>query len=564
MSETVTAFDTSGVVASLAADERLSAEELVEVLAHCRSITASADYRLLSAASLIHDARCEDYLVEVAAHDSGQKASLDELMADHVDRMVGRDPRAEFGPDGMERAVAEVGAVLTIPASKAREVITAGDVARYRLVFTGHALAVGRIDLAGFLLICARTRLVVDPELVKILDTHIAQALFDRPPVSRARLVAMVDHLVATIDPDALVRRKERAAADRDVTIRPDRFQPGASRVSASLPMIDATTIDTRLSAMADALHSGDPRTRAQRRADALVALAAGLDHLVCGCGCENCTQTTDADTDTDVDVDVDVDIDAQVDPAPVELDAPEPAVDPAPPTDAPEPVDPAAAQPIAPPVGPARPYFHIVVNLTTLLGLDDQPGYLDGRGIIDADTMRALLANAERDVLHRDDPTRTAAAAAAAAATYVPSKKLAALIRASEICCTFPGCSAPAWNIDLDHTTPFDHQNPESGGQTSRDNLKPLCRFHHRTKTFNRAWRDYQGPLGEAFFQSPTGHMFLGNAYTALDIFPALGPPPTPENHPARTTLTTTRHRDRAAHLRAIERYDEANPPPF
>ncbi|MCK5755985.1 MAG: hypothetical protein KAH46_25095, partial [Mycobacterium sp.] len=88
MSETVTAFDTSGVVASLAADERLSADELVEVLAHCRSITASADYRLLSAASLIHDARCEDHLVEVAAHDSGQKASLDELLADHVDRIA--------------------------------------------------------------------------------------------------------------------------------------------------------------------------------------------------------------------------------------------------------------------------------------------------------------------------------------------------------------------------------------------------------------------------------------------------------------------------------------------
>ncbi|MGZ8177443.1 DUF222 domain-containing protein [Williamsia sp. SKLECPSW1] len=546
MSETATTFDTSGVVASLAADERLSAEELVEVLAHCRSITASADYRLLSAASLIHDARCEDYLVEVAAHDSGQRESVDDLLAAGMDHLAGRDPRAEFGPDGMERAVAEVGAVLNIPASKAREVITAGDVARYRLVFTGHALAVGRIDLAGFLLICARTKLVVDPDLIKILDTHIAQALFDRPPVSRARLVAMVDHLVATIDPDALIRRKERAAADRDVTIRPDRFQPGASRVSASLPMIDATTIDTRLSAMADALHSGDPRTRAQRRADALIALAAGADHLVCGC--ETCTVSDQAAADPDMTTGLDVDAE----------------VDPAPPTDAPEPVEPAAAQPIAPPVGAARPYFHIVVNLTTLLGLDDQPGYLDGRGIIDADTMRALLADAERDFLHRDDPTRTAAAAAAATATYVPSKKLAALIRASEICCTFPGCSAPAWNIDLDHTTPFDHTNPERGGRTSRDNLKPLCRFHHRTKTFNRAWRDYQGPLGEAFFQSPTGHMFLGNAYTALDIFPALGPPGQPENHPARTTLAHKRHRDRAAHLRAIERDEEANPPPF
>ncbi|MBE7160183.1 MAG: hypothetical protein INR72_02965 [Williamsia herbipolensis] len=96
------------------------------------------------------------------------------------------------------------------------------------------------------------------------------------------------------------------------------------------------------------------------------------------------------------------------------------------------------------------------------------------------------------------------------------------------------------------------------------RENLKPLCRFHHRIKTCDKGWRDYQSPLGEAFFHSPTGHMFLGNAYTALDIFPALGPPAKPENHPARTTLADKRTRDRAAHRRAVERADDANPPPF
>ncbi len=41
---------------------------------------------------------------------------------------------------------------------------------------------------------------------------------------------------------------------------------------------------------------------------------------------------------------------------------------------------------------------------------------------------------------------------------------------------------------------------------------------------------------------------MFLGNAYTAVDIFPALGPPGEPENHPARTTLATNEGR-RAPH---------------
>ncbi len=60
-------------------------------------------------------------------------------MAAGMDHLAGRDPRAEFGPDGLERATAEVGAVLNVPASKAREIVTAGDTARYRLVFTGQA-----------------------------------------------------------------------------------------------------------------------------------------------------------------------------------------------------------------------------------------------------------------------------------------------------------------------------------------------------------------------------------------------------------------------------------------
>ncbi|MCP2194194.1 hypothetical protein LX14_001884, partial [Williamsia deligens] len=110
-------FDTSGVVASLAADSALPAHELVEILSHCRAITSSADYRMLCAASLIHDERCEDYLVEVAEHESGQRKSLDELLAAGMDHLAGRDPRAEYGPDGLERATAEVGAVLNVPAS---------------------------------------------------------------------------------------------------------------------------------------------------------------------------------------------------------------------------------------------------------------------------------------------------------------------------------------------------------------------------------------------------------------------------------------------------------------
>ena len=114
------------LVSQLAADEGHTAAELIEILAHCRAVHASADYRMLQAASLIHDEREEDHLCEIAGVDSGEASSMADL-ADRTDAArLGCGPRADFGPDGLQRAVAEVGAVLNLPPARAREIITAG------------------------------------------------------------------------------------------------------------------------------------------------------------------------------------------------------------------------------------------------------------------------------------------------------------------------------------------------------------------------------------------------------------------------------------------------------
>ena len=153
-------------------------------------------------------------------------------------------------------------------------------------------------------------------------------------------------------------------------------------------------------------------------------------------------------------------------------------------------------------------------------------------------------------------------AAAARAALRYVPSKKLLSLVRSGELCCTFPGCTNPVWHADVDHSTPYAHHNPSSGGLTVRENLKPLCRFHHRTKTFGR-WRDYQLDLQTAIFVSPTGHCFVGNAFGGLDLFPKLIPTKPPD-HPARRTIDTIHAQRRAKVARAEEKWNEENPPPY
>jgi hypothetical protein len=48
---------------------------------------------------------------------------------------------------------------------------------------------------------------------------------------------------------------------------------------------------------------------------------------------------------------------------------------------------------------------------------------------------------------------------------------------------CRFPQCTRQSRRCDLDHVNPWD-----TGGTTSVENLIPLCRGHHRLKTFT-AW---------------------------------------------------------------------------
>ncbi|MGW9263912.1 HNH endonuclease signature motif containing protein, partial [Gordonia terrae] len=214
------------------------------------------------------------------------------------------------------------------------------------------------------------------------------------------------------------------------------------------------------------------------------------------------------------------------------------------------------------------RATFHIVVNLSTLIGLDDDPAFLDRHGIIDSDTARTLLAEARRTYIQptpaepETAPAPVAPEADRSSTRYTPSKKLQALVRAGELCCTFPGCNAPVWQIDLDHTNPFDHTDPRRGGPTDARNLKPLCRFHHRIKTFT-SWQDHQDEFLTAWFTTPTGHMFVGNAFNGRDLFNRLAPR-RPPDHPARAELKRLRDNDFRRQQRAEKRWNDANPPPF
>ncbi|WP_439031577.1 DUF222 domain-containing protein [Gordonia terrae] len=504
-------------------DNELSAAELVDVITHCASITSAASYRLLSAASLLHEERELDHHLRRTEHHDGQASSADELHRRAAEANSGIDPYAEFGPDGFDQATAELGAALMITAAQARELIRTGDVLRYRLMLTGNALACGRIDQRRFMIAVTRTDFVSDADMQRV-DAHLAEAILARPPMSTTRFTTLVDSIVATHAPDAVRRRRERATDDRNITIGPDRFQPGQSRISGSLPVTDAATLDAQLNTMANSVHPEDPRTTRQRRVDALIALAS--HRTVLPCRCPHCASP----------------------PAPVDLDKPEPET-------LPTPTEPAPPPAVAGPHAPV-PSFHIVVNLSTLLDLDDDPGFLDGHGLIDADTMRSLLDGARRSFVVGTDPP------IATATRYTPSRTLQTLVRCGEPCCTFPGCTQPVWTTDLDHTVPFDHHTPATGGTTTQRNLKPLCRFHHRIKTFGM-WQDYHDDYCNAWFRSPTGHTFVGNAFNGRDLFGYLVPRQPPD-HPARRRLNEMREARTTTHRRELDAWEAANPPPF
>jgi len=132
----------------------------------------------------------------------------------------------------------------------------------------------------------------------------------------------------------------------------------------------------------------------------------------------------------------------------------------------------------------------------------------------------------------------------------YVPSKALADFVRCRDLTCRWPGCDAPAWSCDVDHTIPY-----AAGGPTHASNLKCYCRTHHLVKTF-WGWREQQLPDATLILTSPVGqHTYITIPGSAL-LFPTLAVPtgelPAAATVPAdywgeRTTMMPTRRRTRA-----------------
>jgi hypothetical protein len=94
---------------------------------------------------------------------------------------------------------------------------------------------------------------------------------------------------------------------------------------------------------------------------------------------------------------------------------------------------------------------------------------------------------------------------------------------------CVFPWCEHPATASDCDHVVSYDHDDPASGGATCECNLAPLCRHHHRLKTF-AGWAYTPLEPGVWLWSDPYGQRFVRDRLGSRDVTsPRAAPPSRP-----------------------------------
>ncbi|ANW63557.1 hypothetical protein BCA37_08035 [Mycobacterium sp. djl-10] len=366
---------------------------------------------------------------------------------------------------GFVRTAAEVGPALGVPPAVAMKIVGFADALDERLPQIYGLLASGRLDWESTKVIINRTANVTDTA-IRDVDRNLAAKIATWDCWSRTRLQGAVDRAILHVDPEGAKERRVAADTERRVSAKALPNGMGEIRLYAGAPVI--AKVDARLDQMAGSVCQGDPRTRDQRRVDAAEAIADGSFVLACGCGREDCP-------------------------------APKPTTD-------------------ATAGAAARYVINVIAPAATVTGDSDEPGFLQGYGVIDADQVRDLAdqpGTVCRDVRNPDTDPTAATETRDGTSVLLRHQWCAAMdrwVRVRGLTCSFPFCNQPAWTADLDHSIPFDHQNPLRGGWTAGFNLDPKCRTHHRIKTFlsgDGGWTTTQLTGGTIEWTSPTGRTY-------------------------------------------------------
>ena len=462
-------------------------------------------------------AAIEDGARAEAAAGARRLAAIAELVRRRVDD---EDDRALWAFDPWDGVAAEVAAALHVGHRRASGQMRIAVALRDRLPTVAALHLKGALSPRIVSAITWCTHLVEDEQALALIDAAVADRATRWGPLSEDKLRQAIEVWVGRYDPAAL-RRTQVCARSRDLSIGACDDDTDTTALWGRLLATDAAVLQKRVTAMANGVCEGDPRSIGERRADALGALANGNQHLACACGSPAC---------------------------------------------------PVAGQP---------PKSHVVIRVIAEQAAVDaatkkspgstnpppSPALLLGHGVLPA----PLLAEAIRTGatikpirMPGDQPEPA----------YRPSTVLAEFVRMRDLFCRFPGCDVPAELCDIDHARPW------PWGPTHASNLSCKCRHHHLMKTFCTGiggWTDVQLPDGTLIWTSPSGTKYTTKPGSRLffpgwDVTTAALPPltldlpaPTPGDRglmmPRRKR---TRTADDTARIKTERALNESDIPPF
>ncbi len=283
--------------------------------------------------------------------------------------------------DPFEAVAAEVSAAQNISRGRAGSQIRYSRELRERLPKVAAVFAAGEIDFRMASTIINRTSNVTESAIVD-LDTALARLAPRWMKLSTPKLADRIDLWIAKFDADG-VRVPPEIDDQRYVEVAPT--TPGMGGIWANIHAADAAAFDQRLDALAATVCKDDPRTPMQRRSDAVGALAAGADRLMCTCGSPGCAALGAG--------------------------------------------------------GAAPVVIHLLAEEATLTAAATTPGYLPKFGIQPAETVRGMAATAKLKPVTRTPEGKQSG--------YRPSAGLAEFIRWRDLTCRWPGCDARVCDTD-------------------------------------------------------------------------------------------------------------------
>ncbi|ALG08940.1 HNH endonuclease signature motif containing protein [Kibdelosporangium phytohabitans] len=142
----------------------------------------------------------------------------------------------------------------------------------------------------------------------------------------------------------------------------------------------------------------------------------------------------------------------------------------------------------------------NVLIPMTTLLGLNQEPGEITGYGPITAEYARELAHDATwRRVI--TDPTGQVLEVSR---RRFASPALKRHIELRDRTCRQPGCTVPADRCQTDHTTTY-----ATGGLTSLDNTSTFCKRHNLMRQ-RTDWKLDQPTPGTLVFHTPANRKLV------------------------------------------------------